>query len=507
MRTAELVHGARVALRTGRYDDALALLEGCEDWTGAEAERAALIKAETLGRRDPAEALSYLLSVDDIFVSDDGRFGRDLEAGRFHAVSRDFDAADARYAEAAGLADHVENGAATLAYHQLRMRWFRRDCNPEAPEIAVALTHPDPSIKAASYAYRAWLHAGAGDYAMQIADFAAALSCEAVDDLPIDVATLAMTTHALARVAFETADALGVAAAQQAHDAIDWPDAMQSERFGTLRAIGWDAFMRGEAARAQWTFKDAKAIAPSPAWQTMAHLDRAYVARIANNEPWAIEELDEADRLARRVPWESTFGEERQALVMLATLYARVDPIRAQRYAATYSRIGVENVNPALAIAGDRRTIAMAKYAKGLIDLTTGRKEAAIPALREAYGIYRDANHHYRATLAAAALAEATGEAHWAETSRSHAARYPNSPLATVAQDAIASEEAMPKELTAFQRQLARAAIAGVDSAELSRRFSRSLYTIEKQLAAVFHAFGATSRHELIAEARRRGLR
>ena len=503
---ADPVREARIALRTARYDLALSILGGCEDWDAPDAERAVLLKAETLGRRDPIGALEYLTAVDDVFETVAGRFGRDLEGGRYYAAVRDFDSAAARYAAARKLAALVPDGIETMAYHDLRMRWFRRECDPDAPEIGVALGHPDPSYVAATLAHRGWLHAGRGDYRLQIDDFCAALACVPLPDEPLDVATLAFTTHALARVAFEIADADGVAIARTAFESIAWTPDVQVAQFETLRAFGWDAFMRGEAGRAQWTFKDARAIAPSPAWQVLAHLDRAYVARIARNEIWSIEELGEADRVAREIRWESTFGEERQILVVLAALHARVDAGRAQHYAATYRRLGTESVNPALAIAGDKRAVAAARYAQGLIDQTLGRSDAAVPALAQAYEIYASADHHFRATLAAAALAELTGEERWRVRSIAHAARYPDCPLASVAERSTSYEDAMPQRLSPLQRQIARALWTGADVAELSRRFSRSLYTIERQVAEVFNAFGVATRGELLTEARGRGL-
>jgi hypothetical protein len=504
--TAGSIRDARFALRSAHYDSALQLLEGCEDWEAANAEEGVVLKAEVLGRRDPVAALQYLIGADDVFVSAAGRFGCDVEAGRLYASVRDFASAQARFTSARALVGAVPDGPATMAFHDLRMSWFRRECNPDAPEIAVALTHSDASIVAAVYTIRAWLHAGNGDYRAQVVDLMRSLACEPRGDEPIDVYTAAVTLHALARVSFETADEEGILAARQSFERLAWTPDVNVYHFETLRALGWDAFMRGESGRAQWTFKEARACAPSPAWRVMAHLDRAYVARIARNEIWAVEELDEADRIARDVRWEATFGEERQVLVVLATLYAPRDASRAQRYASMYSQIGVENVNPALAIAADRRAVAAARYAQALIDVALGRRDAAVPALLEAYEIYDSAGHHYRATLTASALAAVTGEDRWRTASIAHAQRYPDCPLATRADDAGAREEALPRRLSPLQRQIARALFGGSEAADLSRRFSRSMYTIERQIVEIFEAFGVASRGELLHEARARGL-
>jgi len=153
-------------------------------------------------------------------------------------------------------------------------------------------------------------------------------------DEPLDVYVAALTCHSLARVAFETADARAMDDVRRRFAQIAWTDGVAVDRFQTLRVLGWDSFMRGDSGPAQWWFKDARKCAPSTAWSVMAHRDRAVVARIAGNEPWALEEIAEADRLGRAVAWESTAGEERLALLTLAVLIAPANAARAQRYAS-----------------------------------------------------------------------------------------------------------------------------------------------------------------------------
>ncbi len=498
---------ARVAQRAAHYGAALELLEGCEDWPDDCVEQAVLIKAGTMGRLDPSEALAYLAGVDDLFTSPEGRFGRDVETGKLYAAVRDFASAESRYADARLLQHAVPDGVYTMAYHDLRMRWLRRECDPSAPEAALAIAHPDPSIASAAYAYRSWLHAGNQDYDAHVADLIEAVRYATLPTAePVDVGTLATSIHALAQVAFETANAHAMEAARVASDAIAWTPDVRVPHFQTSRAFGWNAFMRGNLAQAQWAFKEARTLAPSATFRIMGHLDRAYVARIAHNEFWALEELAQADALAFDVPWEASYGEERQVLVTLAVLHARTDAGRAQRYATMYSRMGTENVNPALAVHGDARALAHAKYAQGRIDQTLGRRAAAIASLEEAYAIFNDASFHYRATLAACALAELTSEERWCLAAVAHAARYPDCPLTALAGQSIMREQAMPEQLSPLQRQIARALWCGADLSELSRRFSRSIYRIERQIETVYAAFGVGSRNALLDAARRRGL-
>jgi DNA-binding CsgD family transcriptional regulator len=505
-KAADTVRDARFALLAAQYDAALSLLDGCEDWPAPQAERAALVKAEVLGRRDPIRALEYLAGVEDLFTSVEGRFGRDIAVGWGLSRVRDLDGGEARYAAARKLATAVPAGEQTLAYHAIRVRWLRRDCDLAAPEFALALAHPDPNVVAGTYYMRGWFHAAAGDLHRQVADCRTVLAVEPSSAEPIDVSVLAKAIHTLTLVAFEIADADGVAAARVAAEALAWTPDVHVERFNALRFFGWDAFMRGESGRAQWSFKDARTVAPSVPWRILACLDRAYVARIAGNTVWSLDELAEADRLARDVRWEMSVGEERQVLPVLATLYAPVDAVRAQRYAGIYGSIGAADFDPMLGMAKDPRAIAFAQYAQGLIELALGRRDTGVPSLVAAYQKFEAAGYHFRATLAAATLYEVTGEQKWRAASVAHASRYPNCPLATIADDAVAREEAMPRTLSPLQRQIARALWSGAELMELSRRFSRSLYTIERQVADVYAAFEVRSRGELLEVAQTRGL-
>jgi tetratricopeptide (TPR) repeat protein len=504
---ADSLRDARVAAKSARYDAALELLVGCEDWPSDLAEDAIAIKADVIGRRDPVEALAYLASVNDVPTSERGRFGLAIAFGKAHSAVRNFTQAESHYSEARALMHAALHGAHTMAYHDLRMRWFRRECDPSAPEVSLAIQHPDPSIASAAYAYRAWLHAGRGDYPSHVADLRRAVEFATIPtDEPVDVATLAASTHALTQVAFETADGESIAAARRAFEALSWTPDVHVQHFMTVRALGWDAFMRGRPAEAQWTFRDARALARNAPARVMAHADRAYVARMSRNDFWAAEELAQADALAYEIRWESMFGEERQVLVMLAVLHAATDAPRAQRYAAMYSLVGTENVDPALALHHDPRAVAHARYAQGRIDQTLGRRDAAIAGLTAAFETFKESSFHYRATLTATALAELTGEQSWREIAFEHANSYRDCPLATMADEAVAREDAMPVQLSPLQRQLARAVWGGADAPELSRRFSRSIYTIERQIEAIQTAFGVTSRAELLDEARRRAL-
>lgn len=497
---------ARTALAEARWDAVLDHLRGCEDWPVDIAEHAVLVKADTLIRRDAAAALAWLAATQDIVATDLGRFNRELLTGRAYANVRSFDAAAARFERARMLLDTVPDGAPRLAYQTARLRLYRREAQPTDADVTLALTDPDPSGRAAAYNIRSWTHASNGNFRGQIADLRTSLEVAESVDYRCDVGVLGINVFTLARIAFEVADSAAMDVARKAFERIRWTDDVRVDRFQTLRALGLDSFMRGESAKAQWLFRDASAIAPSPAWQALAHLDRAYVARIGKNEAWALDEIYEAIRLAQTVQWGQTVGEERYALVLLAVLLAPVDAAEAQRYAATFSMLGTESVNPTLAMSRDQRSAGWEKYALGQIEQTLGSRDMAAVALKGAYEIFAPIEHHYMGMLIASALSEITGDSSWTQKANEHMAKYPGCPVAVKTVAEATPADIVLDALSPLQRQIARAHWSGLDLDELSRRFSRSLYTIERHLGEVYAAFGVASASALRDEALRRGL-
>jgi DNA-binding NarL/FixJ family response regulator len=500
------LEAARKALAEARWEASMDHLRGCEDWPIEIAEHAVLVQADALTRRDAATALAWLAATQDIVDSDEARFERELLTGRAYANARNFEMAAGRFERARSLVDRIENGGPRLAYQQSRLNWFLQKAEPDDADLTLAITNPDPSGRAAAYAVRAWTHGLALNFPAMIADLCSALDTAEDVDYRCDVGTLSAIVHSLAQTAFETGHPEGLAVARRACEGIRWTEDVRSDRFKTLRALGYDAFMRGDTARAQWLFRDASTAAPSPAFQTLAHLDRAYVARISRNEAWALNELDDAMRIARGVAWGQTFGEERVVLVILAVLLAPLDPAEAQKYAAMYSMLGVESVGPQFLLTKARNFVAGERYANARIAQTLGDRETAQSNYILAYDVFAEMGYHYQAMLVASAMAELTGESIWSERTREHLAHYPGCPFSSQTPEVGLSNDPILESLTPLQRQLARAHWSGMDMDQLSQRFSRSLYTIERHIADIYAAFGVTNSGGLRDQALSRGL-
>jgi hypothetical protein len=482
-----------------RYGDALAALQGSEDWPAPEGEDGTLLQAQILSRRSPIEALALLARTQDIFESAEGRFGYYVASMRAYSGTRNFDSAAEMGVLAERLIDQVSVSSKCLLWHQYAvLNACTERYNPHDPSIGALLVSNDPNGLFLGYLSRAYMYAGVGNYAEQKSDLTIALSIAVANPGACDLGLLALQVFGLLRLGLETGDEAAFSAAHDTYEWMTWSEDLSDERFGCLRAMAWEAFLRGETARAQWLLKDSKACAHDPAWKVMTHLDRSYIARTSGNEAWATEELLAAHTIARTVEWSATQGEERQALVMLAVLFAPTDMAQAQWYVSMYTQLGRDSVNPVLSLAQDRRVIAFEKYALGRVQQVLGNEAMAIKALESAYEIFENAQYHFRAAVAATAIFESTGDAHWKEKARRHADVFPHSQInATLQAHGEPTIAPLLRSLTPMQRQLAFALSEGLELAELSRRFSRSAYTLGKQVDIVFSHLGVTNRRAL----------
>jgi DNA-binding CsgD family transcriptional regulator len=496
---AESLAQARALRQAARYTDALSLLDGSEEWAGPEGETATALRAQILARTQPLDALALLARTQDLFVTDEGKFAECVAAMRAYIVTRNYDAAAEMSARAGKIADRVPVGDRCLLWY---LRAMLHHCleqyNPLDENIQALIASGDANGGFLGHVARAYMYAGVGRYDEQVSDLTAALEVAVSHPGTCDPAIIALQVHALLRLGLETGNHTAITAASDAYEWMPWSDDLQGERFLCVRALAWDAFLRGESAQAQWLLKDSKALASSDAWRLMAHLDRAYVARMNGNEHWAAEELATAHAIARTVEWSTTHGEERQALVMLAVLFSPTDMAQAQHYVSRYMQLGRSNVDPTLALANDRRAVGFEKYALGRVQQVLGNDSLAMKSFEAAYEIFNAAGYHFRSALAAMGLFETSRDAVWLERARAHAEFFPRSALrSTLSHESMTSENSRLLELTPMQRQIAYALCEGLDLAELSRRFSRSAFTLGKHVDTVYQRLGVNNRKSL----------
>jgi hypothetical protein len=506
---AKLLEQAVDAERRARRDEALDLLAGCAEWPTPYQEQGLLLRADVLTAREAIAGLQELAAHADAFNTADARVGYFLSSARAYMKARNLDAAEAMLESAqAALGEAHESRAYEVAYARARLSWNRREYDPQNEDLAFAIRSSDAAVRFNALNLRAWMHAGHENYRATMADLVACLRVYREHGLACGIANVAGCVQSIFGISYELLDFNAEREAELVFDTIEWTPDLESIRYQSLRSLAWCAFLRGDSARAQWLLKDSKDAAPSDAWKTMAHVDRAYIARVNLNDAWAAEELYEAHGLARKVDWHATRDEERMALVMLAVLFAPIDLGHAQRYVSTFIELGSGNLSPAIEASHDpRRAVAAQKYAAGRVHGMLGNKSLGIRNLEEAYRMFSELEFDFRAALVAEALYELTNDTRWQQTACIHAAKFPACAIAQrLNAPALQSKNDEPEGLTLTQRQIAIAHCQGVEVEDLSRRFSRSTFTIEKQLQAIYAAFGVRSRSGLRDELHRRGL-
>jgi tetratricopeptide (TPR) repeat protein len=487
---------ARELLRTARYEAAIARVRESDGWDSPLHEQALLLRAEVLLKRDPIDALEALARSSDLLATA-APFEYYLLSGRAYANAKNFETAAQMFTLAAEKATQSAHHA-EVAHQRARLRYLNGEFDPEDANIELALTHPNPGHRMLTLLVRSWMFAGMGNYRAQIAELRRAVDLMRGFPGDVDYSNVGRALHSLIRVSAEMGDQEAVDDARGVFEALEWPEELAEDQFLCMRALAWDAFLRGDSARAQWLLRDSKELAPNDAWRVMSHVDRAYVARMNRNEPWARDEILQAQVYARTVTWAATRGEERQALVTLAVLFAPLDMGQAQRYVSTYMRMGMENVDPQLAIGHDRRAGAFTAYATGRVQQVLGNVQSATTAFETAYTIFNEAEHHFRAALAAQGLAELTGATMWTERARQHAGYFPKSAFYRFLTDRLAKETTPWIEgLSSMQRQLALSLCEGLEFKELSRRFSRSEFTIKREVQALYDLFNVRTRNAL----------
>lgn len=493
---ARLVQQALSAQRRAKYAQALELLEHCADWPAPYDEQGLLLRAKVLTVQDAVAGLEALASNGDAFTTPDGRFGYLIESARAYTKARNFDLAAAMLDAAEKMMDGSgDPRRSKIALHRLRLMWTTANYEPENELFAVALRDEDPSERLAALVVRGAMHGSLEDYRAQLDDLKAALNLYLEHHERCELASVAAGLQTAIYVGFDMAESEPVRLAERVFNEIEWTPDLDVYRFLCLRGLAWAAFLDGESARAQWLFKDSKEAAPTAAWKVMAHVDRAFVARMNGNEAWAIEELHLAHALARGIDWQTTRNEERTALTTLAAMFAPIDMPQAQRYVNTYISLGKDSLDPTLASAQEpRRNTAVQRYASGCVQAVLGNRDVAIHLLESAYATFNDIEYSYRAALAAQALYDATGNNAWQELARAHAGKYPKSALNQKLGATAQKESEAAGMLTPSQRQIALAFCAGTDLTELSRRFSRSTFTLQKQLERIYETFGVNSR-------------
>ncbi|HVR46169.1 MAG TPA: LuxR C-terminal-related transcriptional regulator [Candidatus Binatia bacterium] len=283
---------------------------------------------------------------------------------------------------------------------------------------------------------------------------------------------------------------------------VEWPPDLAIQRFQALKGVGWSCALRGDVLGCFRYLRAAERTRPSPAFEAIVLLDRAYFARIVGETNWACNEVEKAEVLFDRIDWSEAPGDERVGLLLMAEAIVEHNPEKAHYFLARYK--GLDKMrSPVSLFAFDQRCEALAAYAEGYVRLKTG-ESGAEEALRKAWVIFDRIGYDWRAGRTAIRLSEATGKERWHHLAEDKLDPYPRSWLAQEIAAQMAATVA-PVKLPRMQRTVLEMLCRKMTTAEIAQQLGLSPHTVRNHLKAVFRAYGVNNRAALVAEVAGRG--
>lgn len=284
-----------------------------------------------------------------------------------------------------------------------------------------------------------------------------------------------------------------------------WPEDYAARRFLAERALAWTSALGGDYFNAFRFLRGRVDSAPNDAWRTVAFCDRAYLARVRNERNWFEQELFEAQAIADTVEWESFDDESVLALPLLAELTAAVDPVRATKYLNRFKRMADGSTGKLPFFHRERRFPALLDYVSGVVDLHRGERKRAAGRFEGARHVYRNIGFEWRAARCDLRLFDVTRKAAFLQEAHSWLGNYPKSWLAEEWRDRFAGSK-RESGLTPMRDRTFKLLCEGKSNVEIAEELDLSVATVANHAKAVLKFFGVSSRHALLAEARRRRL-
>jgi DNA-binding CsgD family transcriptional regulator len=311
-------------------------------------------------------------------------------------------------------------------------------------------------------------------------------------------------TSALSVCARETYVPDAVRAIERQLGGTPWPEDYASRRFLAERSLAWTSALGGDYFNAFRYLRERVDSAPNDAWRTVAFCDRAYLARVRNERNWFEQELFQAQAVADTVEWESFDDESVLALTLLAELTAAGDPARAMKYLNRFKRMA-DGSSKLSFFHRERRFQALLDYVSGVVDLHHGERKRAAGRFEGARLVYRNIGFEWRAARCDLRLFDVTRKAAFLHEAHHWLGNYPKSWLAEEWRDRFAGSK-RESGLTPMRDRTFKLLCEGKSNVEIAEELDLSVATVANHAKAVLKFFAVSSRHALLAEARRRRL-
>jgi len=481
------------ALRACDYDQCRALATGDSPAAIFAASRLALRERRYL------DIIGWLSAMQPASRAD--ALERDVWLGAALGLTRDFVAGKQLLDRALRRLPKHDSLIEDAQYYRAAIAWVEHDHRTAEHIIAPQLQSKDASNRARSHIMLSWIAIRRYDVETHIRELEAAL--DEVESAPnrdeLYPAAALLTLSVLCR---EISLPKALARVRTAYDSTRWNNGLAGERFQTARMLAWCDALEGNELGAFGRLRATTSMAPSEYWRVLCLLDRAQLAKQTGERAFAMDMLQEAHELASGLQWETTVGEERAALTVLAEMFASVDASISQRYLALHRSLS--SVSAMLAYGGDPRVRAFEAYGSGMAQLHLGDRRGAEARLLEVWSIFNDFHYGWRRALCALGLFEATRKTEWLERASRCIAPWPRSWVARMVLTATTMAHRQP-ELPAVQRQVLELLQTGKRNAEIAAVLGRSPHTVRNHVAQLFKKYRVRTRAALAAASQDRG--
>ncbi len=336
-----------------------------------------------------------------------------------------------------------------------------------------------------------------------------------VEQIVLQVASLELTLRSVSEP--------GSHRALEARHARPWepalPGSSSTASAQRMALDGWLHALDGNAVEALALMRRASEFAPTTAWHVWTLAQRAALALSFGETHNAHDFAVQAQALVRDVDWETTHGEERVALLLLAEVLAWLSPAAAPPLVARYDALPPLNRNHVL--ADDPRQRALELHVRGVVARATGQALKARMLLKDAVREWRAIGNLWRTALALIELDAAVsgvasphpkqldspGEFYLEAAALIVQEHFPRSFVACrIGGWLSAYHDPVANALAPHKRQVLRLALAGFDNKQIAVQLGLRYNSVRSYVAEIHAAFGTHSDRELFAECLRRGI-
>jgi len=469
---------------------------------------AVVLRARVFLKTDPPKTIELLLNElrRPPEISDRSRGEMLMVLAMAYALIREFDISDDHFEKARRIAAQSKDMLllAEILYRRGRCRLMRGRIVEAKADLRVLLNTPGERAAIWSLHLESFIQSHEEQYHDQLHTLVKLL--EVLDaSFTADIEMWAWATHTVGGLCRELYIPDAVSFLERQISRNRWPEDLAVNHFQAVKALGWCRALQGDYFNAFRHLKIASQVAPTDAWRAIATIDRAHIARCINEHRWSRQELAEAEALCDKVDWKFVNGEERIGLVLMAELFAGIDPSRAASYLAKHSSLG-ELHAPLLHFSYDDRLKALIAYVQGVVQVSLGNRSQAAKPIRQSCQVFDRIGYHWRAGQSALRLHEITRESKLIDFAEEKLRHYMNCWLGDELRTVHHDRDGGDGRLTPMQDRIFKLICLGKSTKDIALELGRSQFTVRNHVKLILKAFNVKTRQALLAKAVKRGL-